>query len=213
MPTKQPTARRGAKKPKVAVQGIQRLSSLLTHLKISQWDALIVGDGSGTGWKMGAGWASVLIDHASHARKAFWGGMNTGTVTLGELFPYIHALSWYTGKDGPGRHRQRELSQLNRFMQVHIVTDSQVIATSGNRPASRRAHQELWAVFEAYQKRGFEFTFHFVERDRVDLNILVDEVSRQARLAVEDTFDNAVTKLRSKYPGLPEDVTIYDFST
>ena len=43
----------------------------LKHLKIDQWDALIVGDGSGTGWKQGAGWAAVLIDHTSFARKLF----------------------------------------------------------------------------------------------------------------------------------------------
>ena len=112
--------------------GLASLADLLAHLKIAEWDALIVGDGSGTGWKMGAGWAAVLIDKYSGARKLFYGAMNTGTVTLGELFPYLHALSWYTGRDGPGRHRRRELQAVNRQMKIHIVTDSQIIATCGN---------------------------------------------------------------------------------
>jgi len=204
--------RRGARKTKIPIQGIPRLEDLLKHLKIEQWDALIVGDGSGTGWKQGAGWAAVLIDKASYARKLFYGAMNTGTVMLGELFPYLHALSWYTGKDGPGRQRQREVAQLQRHMEIHIVTDNQAVATSGNHPDSRRSHQELWKAFEAYRSRGFNMTFHFVERDRIHLNVLVDEVSRQARIDVEDTYQHAIDKLAKKYPGLPDDVSIYDFS-
>lgn len=193
-------------------QGLPTLADLIRHLQIAEWDTVVVGDGSGTGWKMGAGWAAVLIDKYSGARKLFYGAMNTGTVTLGELFPYLHALSWYTGKDGPGKHRRRELQAVGRQMQIHIVTDSQVVATAGNRPESRRAHQELWAAFDEYRKRGFALTFHFVPREKVDLNILVDEVSRRARLDVEETFDRAIAVLKEKYPGIPDNVTIYDFS-
>lgn len=161
---------------------------------------------------MGAGWAAVLIDKYSGARKLFYGAMNTGTVTLGELFPYLHALSWYTGRDGPGRARRRELQAANRQMQVHIVTDSQIIAMAGNRPESRRAHQELWKAFDEFRNRGFVLTFHFVERARINLNVLVDEVSRQARLDVEGTFERARELLCTRYPGIPEDASIYDFS-
>jgi len=189
------------------------LADLRAHLKITEWDTIIIGDGSGLGWKMGAGWAAVLIDRYSGARKLFYGAMNTGTVTLGELFPYLHALSWYTGRDGPGRHRRRELQAVNRQMQIHIVTDSKIVATAGNRPESRRSHQELWSAFDEYRKRGFVMTFHHVERDRVNLNILVDEVSRQAREDVVDTYKHALKILCGRYPGLPDDATIYDFSS
>jgi len=197
----------------VQLPGIPRLADLLTHLKITDWDVIIIGDGSGTGWKQGAGWASVLIDRMSGARKLFFGAMNTGTITLGELFPYLHALSWYTGKDGPGRNRRLEAQQAGRQMQAHLITDSEIIATAGNHPASRRSHRELWSAFNEYQKRGFVLSFHFVARDRVNLNVLVDEVARQARLDVVDTYGRAVTKLQRRYPGIPDDVSIYDFST
>jgi len=212
MPSNKTKTRRATRKRKIAAPGLVSLADLLAHLKIAEWDALIVGDGSGTGWKMGAGWAAVLIDKYSGARKLFYGAMNTGTVTLGELFPYLHALSWYTGRDGPGRHRRRELQAVNRQMQIHIVTDSQIIATCGNNPGSRRSHQELWAAFDEYRKRGFVLAFHFIERDRVNLNVLVDEISRQARLDVENTYSRALATLCQKYPGLPEDATIYEFS-
>jgi hypothetical protein len=196
--------------------GLPTLAALLKHLKLkdTDWDALIIGDGSGSSWKQGAGWAAVLIDKASRARKLFYGAMNTGTVTLGELFPYLHALSWYTGNDGPGKHRRRELARVaNRAMQIHIVSDSQIIVTAGNHPESRRSHAELWTAFNEFSRRGFEQTFHYIERDCVDLNILVDEISRSSRQALEPVFGTAVTKLARRYIGLPDDVTIYDFSS
>ena len=194
--TKQP--RQAPTKTKLPVEGIPTLAELLTH--------------SGQGWKMGAGWASVLIDRASGARKLFYGAMNTGTVTLGELMPYLHALSWYTGKDGPGTHRRKEKLALGKQMQIHIITDSQIISMSGNNPESRKSHQELWKAFDEYRKRGFVITFHFVDRSRVNLNVLVDEVSRQARVDIEATFTRAVATLTERYPGIPPEVSIYDFS-
>jgi len=160
---------------------------------------------------MGAGWAGVLIDRASYARKLFFGAMNTGTVTLGELMPYLHALSWYTGKDGPGTHRRKEKLANSKQMQIHICTDSQIIAMSGNNPESRHTHQEIWKVFDEFRKRGFVITFHFVDRGRINMNVLVDEVSRQARIDLEKTYDSAIQTLSARYE-LPEDLSIYDFS-
>lgn len=154
----------------------------------------------------------MLIDKYSGARKLFYGALNTGTVTLGELLPYLHALSWYTATDAPGYHRRKELSGAGKQMQVHIVTDSQIIAAAGNHPESRRSHRELWKAFDEYVRRGFVLTFHYVERNKVNLNILVDEISRQARIDLEATFDRAIEKLMARYPGLPKDCTVYDFS-
>jgi hypothetical protein len=194
-------------------EGIPTLAALLEHCKITEWDALIIGDGSGTGWKLGAGWASVLIDRVSGARKLFFGAMNSGTITLGELMPYLHALSWYTNKDGPGSHRRKEKQSRGKALQIHIITDSQIIAVSGNNPESRHSHQEFWKAFDEYRHRGFVITFHFLERAKADMNILVDEVSRQARLDLESTYSTAIKTLSEKYPGLPTDCSVYDFSS
>jgi len=210
--SQKPKTRKGTKRKKPQIKGIATLDDLLKHLHIQTWDTLIVGDGSGTGWKQGAGWASVLIDQSSGARKLFYGAMNTGTVTLGEMFPYLHALSWYAGRDGPGRNRRQEVQQLGRDMQVHIVTDSQTVATCGNNPASRRSHRELWKAFDEYRSNGFALQFHFVARDVINLNVLVDEISRQARKDMEETYSTAMETLCKRYPGLPEDATIYDFN-
>lgn len=192
------------------------MQALLAHLQLSDkdWDVLIIGDGAGSGWEISAGWAAVLIDKYSYSRKLFYGGMNTGSVTLGELFPYLHAMLWYTGKDGPGKQRLYDAAAagFRTSLRIHIVTDSQVVATAGNNPASRHSYPALWAAFDAFVRQGFEITFHHVARTLIDMNILVDEVSRCARLAMTDVFNTAMLKLAQEYDGLPPDATIYDFS-
>jgi hypothetical protein len=82
---------------------------------------------------------------------------------------------------------------------------------SGNNPESRHAHQEIWKSFDEFRKRGFVITFHFVDRGRISMNVLVDEVSRQARIDIEETHGKATRTLSDKF-GLPDDVSIYDFS-
>ena len=191
---------------------LQTLPALIKHLNIRDWDAIIIGDGSGGGWNLGAGWAAGLIDRYSNARKLFFGGMNTGTVTLGEIFPYLHAMIWYAGKDGPGKARRAAAAARGRGVEIHVVTDSQVVVTQGSSPGSRKAHRELWAAMDAYAHSGYNIRYHHVGRDIADMNILMDEISRCARVAMQDVYQTAVTTLQKKYPGLPDDVSIYDFS-
>jgi hypothetical protein len=195
--------------------GLPLLQDLLKHLGLTapnSWDAIIVGDGSGQGWKSGGGWCGILIDRYSVQRKLCYGMLNPGTVTLAELIPYIHVLDWYTDHAGPGRRRQKELQANGRNMEIHIVTDSQVIATCGMHPESRHSHQALWASIDAFRTLGYGITFHHIPRDVVDLNILADAISRQARLGLEGTYDRAIAELQKHYPGLPKEATIYDFS-
>jgi len=211
---KTPKKRRAKPKTKLQLQGLPTLQALVEHLGLAgpnAWDALIIGDGSGQDWELGGGWGGVLIDRYSSNRKLVYGAMKPCTVTLAELFPYLQALAWYTARDGPGRRRKKEINATGRNMQIHIATDSLVVATCGMHPESRKAHRELWAAIDAYRASGYNITFHHVQREVIDLNILVDEVSRQARLGIEETYDRAINKLHDGY-GIPEGVTIYDFS-
>jgi hypothetical protein len=203
--------RQAATRVTAVTHGLATLQELLDHVGIVDWDALIVGDGSGQNWDMGTGWASVLIDRYSRAAKAFFGGFNVGTVTLGEMMPYLHALLWYTDKGGPGRQRRQEATRANRQMQIHIVTDSEIVAKAGNNACARHSHQMLWAAFDACQNQGYVLTFHHVGRDVINLNVLVDELSRQARVALDGTYSSAIKVLQSRYPGIPDDATIYEF--
>jgi len=212
MPRKART-RRPKFKTALQLEGLPTLQALIDHLALTAtdaWDAIIVGDGSGQGWKMGGGWGAVLIDRYSGAREFAAGAMLPCTVALAELFPYIQLMAWYA--DGVGRRRQREAAAAGRNLTIHIVTDSQFVATCGMRPQSRQSHRAIWATIDAYREDGFNLVFHFVRRSVVDLNILVDEVARQARLSLDDVYSRAIKVLQREYPGIPDDATVYDFS-
>ncbi len=175
------------------------------------WNAIIVGDGSGSSWSIGGGWACVLIDRLTLKRKLFCGSMKPGTVQIAEMMPYLHAMLWYTARGNPGRSARQVAMSIGRSVNVHIVTDSETVAKSGNRVQGRSANLPLWAAFDQFAAMGYALRFHHVPRETVPLNILADEVSRSARLKLDEAYGDAVAKLRKRFPALPEDLSPYDF--
>lgn len=191
---------------------LNSVKSLVEHLNIEEWDAIIVGDGSGSNWQSSCGWAAVIIDRYSGARKLSYGAAAPGTLVVGELLPYMFALNWYASKDGPGPVQLKEKRIKGKSLKVHIVSDSEIIVNCGKFPASRKAHKAIWAAMDSFANQGYSINYHHVKRNVVRLNILVDELARQARLDTNSVWINACAKLRKKYPDLPENATIYDFS-
>jgi len=153
----------------------------------------------------------VLIDRVSGTRKLFFGAMSTGTVTIAEFMPYLHAMIWYDGDNGPGKVRRKQASIENRHLNVHVITDSEVTSRNGNNPQSRKKHLPLWAAIDAFKARGYLFYYHHLPRDVADLNILTDEVSRSSRICLKEVETHANAALRKRYPGLPENFGPYDF--
>jgi len=181
---------------------LSTIQEIMTHLGIysQNWDVLLIGDGSGQGWEMGCGWACVLIDHYSARRKLFYGAMSSGTIGLAELLPYFHSMLWYSR--GPGKSRLDRLQttrKSNPILQVHIITDSEIIAKQGNGHAKIINNRELWAAFDQFSKMGYAFKWHWLERDTIGLNALTDHISRESRRSVEKVQ-------------LPEGVSIYDYN-
>jgi hypothetical protein len=190
---------------------VASIEGMTQELGIQFWDLLIVGDGSGSGWDKGTGWSCVLLDRFSWHAKLFYGGINTGTITIGELFPYLHALIWYFSGDGPGKDRLNAVRATGRAMQVHIVTDNAAVALGGNVPESRHSNLELWCALDHIRSRGVSLVFHHWRRDSVSLNILADEVARQSRVTIEKAYGEALKVLARKYPGIPADASPEDF--
>lgn len=190
---------------------VASVEQIATELNINYWDVLIVGDGSGSGWDKGTGWACVLLDRFSWHAKLFYGAINTGTITIGELFPYLHSLIWYFSSDGPGKDRINAVRLTGRALQVHIITDNSSVALGGNQPETRKANLELWAAMDTIRARGISLVFHHWRRDGVSLNILADEVARQSRVTIEAAYGKGVEVLARKYPGLPADAKPEDF--
>ncbi len=169
------------------------------NVKDDEWDLLLAGDGSGQGWDFGCGWGCVLVDHKTFDRKLFYGAMNVGTIGIAELFPYIHAMTWYSRLLGKKRLKElQEIRKSSQTLKVHIITDSEITAKQGNGVAKRETNAEFWASIDYFNRFGYSFKWHWLERDTIGLNALTDHISREARISL--------------HGDLPEGSTIYDFS-
>lgn len=180
------------------------LTTVLAKLgvAIDDWDIVLVGDGSGSGWLDPCGWASVLIEKLTDCRRTFYGGMNAGSINLAELLPYVHALSWYHARFGEDR-----LARSHGILRVHILTDSEVTKNVGTRvmlhgtlPKGNRA---MWATILEFGRMGYRMTFHWIGRETMALNWLCDALAGNARAAVKDIVLQDLTG---------KDLNAYDFN-
>lgn len=183
---------------------IASTDELLLNLGVppEAWDVLIVGDGSGTSWNAACGWTAVLVDRELRLRKDLHGGMNAGTSYLAELMPYVQTLAWYV--EGPGRARllDKLTKDINARVNVHIVTDSEIVAKQGEGKASRRKGRPYWAMIEALEQNGLCIRWHWQKRQALGLNRLCDYMAGLCRRSVE--VITAVTP--------PEGTSIYSFN-
>lgn len=165
--------------PNNSEQWDQPLGQLLQELEIREFDLILIGDGSGSKWGYGIGWACVAIESGDHARRVFYGGANDGTVNVAEPLAYLIPLSWYAGK--------LEAAKLKGPRNIHIITDSEYVQQRGSREQSvlSGAHSVLWAAIEMLSRRGFVITWHWIERETYALNSFVDTMSKLGRVAVE----------------------------
>jgi len=161
------------------------LQKVLDRANIGDWDLLLIGDGSGTGWEDACGWASILIDKSNRARKTFYGGMNFGSVNLAEMMPYFQSMVWYHHSHGKARLKQK------CPLLVHVITDSQVTALHGNRAASghedlaKVGHRALWAAMREFAALGYRFEWHWAGRCDSGLNYLADLIAGLSRREIK----------------------------
>ena len=191
------------------------IPDILDSLQIDEWDVLLIGDGSGAGWNLlsGCGWASVLIDKYSNNHKVFMGATSPGTITIGELSPYLFAMNWYMSSDGPGSARVKAASFSGKLLRVHIISDSEIIVKSGNRTQSRKSNRALWAAMDFFATQGCSIQYHHIKRSTVLMNVLMDELARQSRIDPNKVWDDSIKVLKKKeYLNIQEGATIHDFS-
>ena len=163
----------------------ESLEDLLRNLKIqpTEWDVLIVGDGSGTTWERECGWGSVLIDKHSFMRIPFWGGFNLGTVNVAEMMAYLHPILWLI------KNRKHWLLTT---LKIHIVTDSQYVANGINSVQVGSENQTLWQALLSAKRHGIRLTGHWIPRDTLDLNQLAHNLANQSRLSQQGLIDKAL---------------------
>lgn len=178
-------------------------SEILAQLGVphGSWDALIVGDGSGTGWSKPCGWASVLVDREGRRRR-FRGAMDAGTSYLAEVIPYVQAIGWYA--DGPGKEKLKArlaASPLGR-VSIHIVTDNEIVSKQGNGKARRKHGLSWWEMLDSFSEHGYDLHWHWLKRSRLPLNALCDFLAGMCRKSMDDLEAAPV----------PKGASIYDFN-
>lgn len=166
-----------------------------------------MGDGSGSTWQVGCGWACVVIDGQTRARELIHGGVNLGTVNIAELSAYVYAMLWFAANHGKRRIEQNG----GRPLEVHIITDSQTIANHGKiveegDAADSIANRALWAAMQSLGRRGYNFTWHWVPRMQLELNWAADQIAGKSRLALK------AVKLQQKEGKEVVDVSLYDLN-
>lgn len=147
---------------------IKTIQDLLKHYNIAaaEWDYLIVGDGSGTGWAAEIGWGSTLICKSDDSRKEFFGSMSNGTNNTAELYAALHPLSYLVNTINWADRPQG--------LKVHVITDSQYVANGLNKDnpiwvASLALNRELWMAVHMTRRRGIEIKGHHMPRNSFDL--------------------------------------------
>lgn len=158
-----------------------------------------MGDGSGFAWNIGCGWGCAVVDRQLLSRKLLWGGWNFGTVGVGELMPYLHALMWYQAIVA----KKTKAARGGRLIQTHIISDNETVVRQGNRECGRDALAPIWAGIDCIARQGYDLRWHWIERDRVGLNDLADMVSKMARRLI------SVDSMQELSPEMKE-ISVYD---
>ncbi len=186
----------------------QLLSVLLQEQNIvpNHKTILLIGDGSGSGWNMSCGWASVSIDWKTRERKVWYGYACPGSVNLAEGMAYLHPLCWLVNQEVEAKNNGEE----RRGPRVHVITDSQYIRDlikKSDRTAG--ANSPMGSVFDCVNRQGIVIIPHWVERLKIDLNRYTDALSRFVRESLKNwKAEQELTRLGDGVLGF----TPYDFN-
>ena len=159
---------------------VKTVQDLLRHYNISNsdWDYLVIGDGSGTGWGETMGWGSTLICKSDNSRRVFYGAMSSGTNNTAELMAALHPLSFLVNN--------LNWADRPQGIKVHVVTDSKYVADglTHDNPiwvAGLTKNRELWMALHMTRRRGIEIIGHHLPRNSIDLATFGHELANASR--------------------------------
>jgi ribonuclease HI len=142
--------------PEVSPLTVEEAEKLASQLGISDFDLLLIGDGSGTIHNNPCGWACVAYDRNRKQITFHNGASSSGTNNYAELAPYIHAL-WHYHYDKTNRKNETK---------VAIVSDSEVTVKCGNGEYTRSSNKILWAsVLYLEEQEGYKIFWKHVHRN------------------------------------------------
>jgi ribonuclease HI len=158
-------------------EAVDSLEALAEQLNLSDFDLLLVGDGSGTVYHQPAGWACVSYDRTLREAYVHTGAVSCGTNNFAELAPFVQAL-WY--------HHQAIHPLTSDPLRVTIISDSEVTVRCGNRQYARNANGSLWAAIAWFEEHGFDLNWRHIPRNSNAWAAWVDFVAKTGRCTMEE---------------------------
>jgi ribonuclease HI len=155
----------------------QQLEALAASLDVTEFDLLLVGDGSGQTLWDPCGWHCTAYDRRTGEVAEFFGGASGGTNNYAELAPYVHALwAYHTGTYG------NDGSTPRAPVRVAVVSDSEVTVRCGNGEYARRANASLWAAVNWFEQNNYRIHWTHVRRNTNDFSAKSDKVAGRVRV-------------------------------
>jgi ribonuclease HI len=166
------------------------MEELADKLGVSDYDLMLVGDGSGSSLLTPCGWYVTAYERKTGKVWSHNGGASGGTNNYAELEPFIFALwayrhvLWHYHTEQNGNDGKMKVTP----PKVLIVSDSEVTVKGGTREYSRRANAPLWASIEWFEQKNYVIHWRWVPRNSNKFNLLADKVAGETRKAVRDAL-------------------------
>lgn len=159
---------------------VAELEALTSDLALSDYDLLLVGDGSGTINQKSCGWACVAWEKATQKVTVHNGVISCGTNNFAELFPYVQAL-WYYNQS------HKDMLPPAKKFKVQIVSDSEVTVRCGNKQYTRKSNACLWAGIEWFENCGlYEINWTHVYRNTNKFSKKCDWLAGETRVSLDN---------------------------
>lgn len=153
---------------------IEDIETLSSALKLEEYDALLIGDGSGTVAATPSAWSCWRYLKASKKLELHHGASTFGTNQFAELMPYLGVL-WLDHYEKHARPRR-----------IQIVSDSEVTVKCGNKDYGKSANLILWNMLDFLSDEGYLIKWKHVNRNTNDFNAACDRYAGNLRRQIKE---------------------------
>lgn len=150
------------------------LEAALRELKVTDWNYLLIGDGSGTTWNKTCGWGCWLVENSDTEPERFWGGFSSGTNIIAEVMAYVQPLITLSARKNLQRNEDHSC-------RVVIITDCDHLVQAHKNRLQRKSHKAIWSMFDTWAREGIFCTFRHWKRNDLACNRFAHEMANDAR--------------------------------
>lgn len=169
---------------------VDDIKDIAKNLGISDYDLLLIGDGSGTIHSNPCGYACVAHEKNKSSLVTHNGGNSSGTNNYAELMPYVHAL-WHYHYD---RNNRKPITK------VEIVSDSEVTVKCGNLEYNRTANGALWASIVWFEQNGYKIHWTHIHRNTNKFSKKCDWLAGRTRQAIDELRKELLDEEKKEKP-------------